>query len=102
MWYAGASQGNGAAYLLCFFLAALALVSVVHGWTNLRGIAVEADTIASVFAGEELAAPIEMDATLRRSHFALRIAARPGKVSAAIPLLDPGRPGRVELRVATT
>ncbi len=102
MWYAGASQGNGAAYLLCFVLSALALVSIVHAWTNLRGVIIDADGIQPVFAGEELAVPIEVASTLHRSHFALRVAGLPGKTPALIALLDPVRPARAELRMPTS
>ena len=102
MWYAGASQGNGAAYLLCFVLIALALVSTVHAWTNLRGVIVEADSIPSVFAGEELTVPIEADSAGRRPHYDLRVAGRPGIQPATIAALQPARPVRAELRVPTT
>ncbi len=101
MWYAGASQGNGAAYLLCFVLASLALVSIVHAWTNLRGIVIKTDSIPPVFAGEELTVAIEANSTLRRSHFAVRIAARRGKMSTTIPEFDLKRTRRAELRVST-
>ncbi len=101
MWYAGASQGNGAAYLLCFVLIALALVSTVHAWTNLRGVIVEVDSIPSVFAGEELTVPIEADSAGRRPHYALRIDGRPGIQPAMIAALHPTRPMRSELRVPT-
>ncbi len=102
MWYAGASQGNGAAYLLCFVLIALALVSMVHAWTNLRGVIVEADSIPSVFAGEELTVPIEADSAARRPHFALRVEGLPGNHPATIASLHPTRPVRSELRVPTS
>jgi len=98
MWYAGASQGNGAAYLLCFVLAGLALVSVVHAWTNLRGITIRAESIPPVFAGEDLAVPIVVSAQ-QGSHFALRILAYPGITSATIAELGVSRPQRAELRL---
>ena len=75
MWYAGAGQSNGAAYLLCFTLLALAMVSVVHAWANLRGITVSAGPIRSVFAGEELAVPVRVEAQPGRRHVALWIEA---------------------------
>ena len=38
MWYAGASQDNGVAYLLCFMLTGVALVSILHTRANVRGL----------------------------------------------------------------
>lgn len=99
MWYAGASQGNGAAYLLCFVLIALSLVSTVHAWTNLRGLIVEVDSIPPTFAGEELTVPIEADSAARRPHYALRVDGRPGVQPAMIDALHPARPVRAELRM---
>ena len=101
MWYAGASQSNGAAYLLCFVLTSTALVSTVHAWTNLRGIILEADNIPPVFAGEELTVPIEADSASRRSHFALQIHGRPGEQGATIAAVHPSKPVRAELRMPT-
>ena len=68
MWYAGASQSNGAAYLLCFVLGALALVSVVHARANLRGLAVSADPISSAFAGDRFHVPLVIQ-PLRQNPF---------------------------------
>lgn len=65
MWYAGASQSNGAAYLLCFVLVSMILVSSLHCWTNLRGIELQAGTIQPVFEGEEIR--VEMLAKTRRN-----------------------------------
>jgi uncharacterized protein (DUF58 family) len=79
MWYAGSSQANGAAYLLCFVLAALAVVSTIHAWANLRGIQVVVEPIAPVFAGEEMAVPLAVSSSRRRSHFGIRISDGAGK-----------------------
>src|SRR5687768_4636852 len=102
MWYAGASQGNGAAYLLCFVLGSLALVSGIHAWTNLRGIALEANHIAPVFAGEELQVSLTATANQQRSHFGVHIRPDPGKRSVRFAALEPQDPVRAELRVPTS
>src|SRR5260221_9108593 len=78
MCYAGASQGNGAAYLLCFILAGLGIVSTVHAWVNLRGLAVSAESVRPVFAREQIAVPLAITAPGGRRHFAVRIAAEKG------------------------
>lgn len=102
MWYAGASQGNGAAYLLCFVIASLSLVSLVHAWTNVRGIVLHAGSVPPVFAGEEAAVPIEAKSLARRAHFALRVAEPSGKQPSAITVLEPERSQRVEVLLPAT
>jgi uncharacterized protein (DUF58 family) len=102
MWYAGASQGNGTAYLLCFVLAALALVSTVHAWGNLRGLAVRVESVPPVFAGEELIFPLVVETRRERKNFALEIVARRGRSRASISELESDSPQRVEVsRTAT-
>ena len=78
MWYAGASQTNGAAYLLGFVLASVAAVSVVHTWANLRGVTFTADPIAPAFAGDQLVVPLAASSERHRAHFAISVHARGG------------------------
>jgi uncharacterized protein (DUF58 family) len=73
MAYAGASQSNGAAYLLCFMLASVAAISAIHAWANVRGTALSADPIAPVFAGEELKITVAVSSALRRDHFSIAV-----------------------------
>ena len=100
MWYAGASQGNAAAYLLCFLLAALALVSLVHAWSNLRGLDLRVESLPPVFAGEELSAALSIKSTRPRAHYALEILAPPAREFATLDALAPAAAARVELRRA--
>lgn len=72
MWYAGASQSNGAAYLLCFVLTGVTLVSTLHTWANLCGVAVTADPIRPVFVGEELSVRLHARSDGNRAHFAIK------------------------------
>jgi uncharacterized protein (DUF58 family) len=85
MWYAGITQSNGAAYLLCFVLGAVAAVSTVHSWSNLKGIVVEADIVPPVFAGEELVVPVRASSARRREHFSVRMSPRDGGTPAIFP-----------------
>jgi uncharacterized protein (DUF58 family) len=75
MWYAGASQTNGAAYLLGFVLASVAAVSTVHTWANLRGVTFTADPITPVFVGEKLIIPLAAESDNARAHFAITVCA---------------------------
>lgn len=71
MWYAGASQTNGAAYLLCFVLASVAAVSSMHTWANLRGVSVDADPIPPVFVGDLLPLTLVVGSDRHRRHFGI-------------------------------
>ncbi|MHA3775054.1 hypothetical protein ACXR0O_26330 [Verrucomicrobiota bacterium sgz303538] len=71
MWYAGASQSNGAAYLLCFVVASLGLMSLPHTWANLRGVTLRSGPIKPVFVGEQLVVPLIAQVASRRKHFAI-------------------------------
>jgi len=73
MGYAGASQNNGAAYLLCFLLVSLVATSTIHAWANIRGLDLTVDSIPPVFAGEALQAPVALSSSLRREHFAVTV-----------------------------
>jgi uncharacterized protein (DUF58 family) len=75
MWYAGASQSNGAAYLLCFVLGAIVLVSGLHAWSNLRGIDLKSGLIPPVFAGEKLTAQVSVASRQGRGNHGLQIRA---------------------------
>ena len=85
MWYAGASQNNGAAYLLCFTLAGVALVSLLHTRANVRGLRVSIAPIAPVFAGENQRVRIGVLAATGHTHAAIRIKARKRGQSVPFP-----------------
>lgn len=96
MWYAGASQNNAAAYLLGFVLASVAAVSAVHAWANLRGVTLSAETIAPVFAGEDLCLRLVARTQTRRSHPALRVK-MPGSAIVTFDEVRREAPARAEL-----
>jgi uncharacterized protein (DUF58 family) len=98
MCYAGASQSNGAAYLLCFVLTSLAIVSLVHAWTNLHGLSVSVESIPPVFAGEEISVPVVLAAQKGRSHFGLQVAVSDGIPSALDEAVVPNSPSHLEVR----
>ncbi|HYR57963.1 MAG TPA: hypothetical protein VEO95_05020, partial [Chthoniobacteraceae bacterium] len=98
MWWAGVSQNNGAAYLLCFVLAAVAAVSTIHTWSNVKGVEITADPVRPVFAGEELKVRLHAASTRHREHFAIRAAADRGAM-AVFPTLRRERDVAAELRV---
>ena len=85
MWYAGASQNNGAAYLLCFVLTGVSLVSILHTRSNLRGLRVSCGPIAPVFAGENQRVRLGALAAEGSTHAAIRIKPHEGGESVAFP-----------------
>lgn len=58
MWYAGAAQQNGAAYLLAFCIGSVMLVSWLHARQHLAGLSVEAGSLPPVREGERLSLPL--------------------------------------------
>jgi len=98
MCYAGASQSNGAAYLLCFIITSLAIVSLVHAWTNLHGLDASVESIPPVFAGDDVAAPVVLTARKGGSHFGVQVSVSEGAPSAPEGAVLPESPTRLEVR----
>ena len=99
MWYAGASQTNGAAYLLGFVLAGVAAVSAVHTWANLRGVTFSAEPIAPVFAGGDLLVPLVAQSARARAHVAIVVRAKDG-TAPAVRFGEISATGQVRARLA--
>jgi len=98
MCYSGASQSNGAAYLLCFLITSLAVVSLVHTWSNLQSLAVSVESIPPVFAGEEVLVPVVVTATNGRTHFGIRVIAEGGTLPLRDDVITAGVSSRIETR----
>ena len=96
MWYAGASQNNGAAYLLCFVIASHGFLSLPHTWANLRGITRRAGPIRPVFAGDQLVIPLVAEAPSKRRHFAVRAKPATAETTVSFPVLTAEMPARAE------
>jgi uncharacterized protein (DUF58 family) len=101
MWYAGASQSNAAAYLLCFVLASVAAVSTVHTWSNVRGVRITSDMIRPVFEGDELAVSFTAFASGRRKHYAISASSDARGKAAHFEELAPGAPVAGDVRQRT-
>ena len=99
MWYAGASQNNGAAYLLCFVLTGVALVSILHTRANLRGLRISCGPIAPVFAGESQRVSVGVLAASGATHAAIRIKPKAGGESVAFPEISGSQWQRAELSI---
>jgi hypothetical protein len=73
MWYASSAQQNGGAFVLTFLTLALAAVSLLHAWTNLRAVEIRSGVIAPVQEGELVRVPL-------RFASATQVAVRLGRI----------------------
>jgi uncharacterized protein (DUF58 family) len=71
IWYAAASQNNAPAYLLLFTLGSVMVLSFWHGAGNLNGLDVSVEAIKPVFAGQEIAVPLEIINRAHRARFGI-------------------------------
>ena len=101
MWYAGASQNNGAAYLFGFVLTGVALVSMLHASANLRGLQISSGVIEPVFAGESQRIPLLVRAAPGRSHLAVRIKGPKGTEDCTITEVHGASDARAEMWLDT-
>lgn len=101
---------NALAYLLCFLLAGLFLVAMLHTYHNLAGLALTAAQVDAVFAGDPARCNLQFGAADARPRFAVTFARRgarsawwrraPVSTAATVECFDPATP--VTLHVPTT
>ena len=101
IWYAGASQGNSAAYLLLFALTGVFLVSIPHTLMNLSGLRATAESVKPAFAGQEVSLPVEITNESRANRHAV-VVSLPGweKTHRRIETIGAGKAERAILRFA--
>lgn len=99
MWYAGASQGNGAAYVLLFLLASVVIVSVPRTIANLKALKVSAESAKPVFAGQEVSMPVELQNLSRSTHHSISVTLPDGTgFTDMVPEIAEGKAARTALR----
>ena len=101
MWYAGAAQQNGGAYLLAFLTAMMAAVSWLHARANLKGLHLEAGVIPPAREGEALRVPLVLTVKDGRVPRGIEITAPGVPVPLFIEQLDLQQPTRIELKIPT-
>ena len=99
MWYASSAQQNGGAFVLTFLTSALALVSLLHAWTNLRAVEIKSGVIAPVQEGELVRVPLALSVGKGRVPCGLEVTADGAQEPVFIEALDPRQPTRVELKI---
>jgi uncharacterized protein (DUF58 family) len=55
------NYNNSMAYMLCFLLASLALVCMLHTYRNLSGLIISSSKPKAIFAGQQALFPIQLD-----------------------------------------
>lgn len=98
-WYAAASQGNAAAYLLLFALTALFVVSIPRTLLNLAGLKTTAESVKPTFLGDEASLPVEIlnQSRLPRHGLTLRMSDSDGEAE-RIDCIPVGKATRATLR----
>lgn len=92
MWYAGASQGNGAAYLLFFLLLSVVLVSIPQAFGNLRVLKITTGSVKPAFVGEEIVMPVEIANHSGRARHSISVGLPGSKADAEV--VDEIPPGK--------
>lgn len=99
MWYAAVSQNNQMAYLLLFFLASLAVLSMNYTHFNLVKLRLTPGRIAPVFAGSHAELPITLTNASRRVRHSVEVAVD-GTAGYFVPAIPPeGGTGSARLLV---
>jgi len=87
MLIAAINYQNNMAFALVFFLFSLLIVAILHTFSNLSGIAIEAMRSTSAFAGEHAEFELQVRRTDPRARYALEIG-WPGQMMATTELVD--------------
>ena len=99
MWYAGAAQQNGGAYLLAFLTGSVVMVSWLHARVNLRGLVLKAGTVRTAQQGERLRLPLTLTAGDGPIPCGVEITAPGADETVFIESLSVDHPTQVELRL---
>ncbi len=70
------NYNNSMAYMLCFLLASLGQVCMLHTYRNLSGLIITSSKPKAVFAGQQALFPIQLDNRLGLEKFSLQIEQR--------------------------
>jgi uncharacterized protein (DUF58 family) len=97
MWYAGASQGNAAAYLLCFLTFSVVAVSGVHSWSNLRGLRLTLEPVLPIFEGENVLYFVHAQAEPGRRHLAVQLRVEGSATSELLEVISSETGTRLQL-----
>ncbi len=94
---ASLNYGLGLGFLICFLLAAVAIVSLLHAQRNLADIAVTIGNAQPVFAGEALRFPVRFTNRMPRARHAISIEYGDRRARSRAALLELPAQGEREL-----
>ena len=97
MWYAGAAQQNGGAYILAFLTVAMAAVSMIQARANLRGVRVAVGVIPPSEAGKAVRVPLSLTVEDGREPCGLEITGLGVALPIFIDKISVEQPTRVDL-----
>ncbi len=93
---------NNMSYALVFLLANIFLVAVLHTYANLSGLRIRGVSADPVFPGEEACFRVQLSASGRRDHVALRLRWREGEAADVSSVADDDVEAIELFSVATT
>ena len=67
------NYNNSMAFMLCFLLASLGLVCMIHTYRNLTGLILSSTLPKAVFAGQQALFPIQLDNRLSLARYAIQL-----------------------------
>lgn len=67
------NYSNSMAFMLCFLLASLGIVCMLHTYRNLAGLVLASEKAAPVFAGQQALFPLRLHNPEQKDRFAIRI-----------------------------
>lgn len=70
------NYNNSMAFMLCFLLASLGLVCMLHTYRNLAGLIITSSKPKAVFAGQQALFPIQLDNRLGQERFSINLGQR--------------------------
>jgi len=90
MWLGAVNYVSSMAFLLCFLLAGIGVVSMVHAFRNLAGLEIQAEAAEPVFAGGQAMFPLHVSERAGRRRYGLvfRYPGMPGQPLDAEPGID--------------
>ncbi len=100
MWYVGAAQENGSAYVLVFLAATITALSWLHARANLRSVNIRSGSIKTVEEGSIVCLPLVLTAGTGRVPCGLELTMPGAMEPVFIESLNVDRPVAATLRVA--
>jgi len=76
MLFGAINYNNSMAFMLCFLLASLGLVCMLHTYRNLAGLIISSSKPKAVFAGQQALFPIQLDNRLGLERFSIKFELR--------------------------